>query len=500
MKRKGFTLLELILVIALIGSVTAIAFNFLFFGMRAQRIVVDEFEIQSSVRLFAEHINNTTRFATSAHTVPKSSFQTHNHRDPNWSYIGINNEGHVVLDEPGETLESPRKVKIIAEKKDGIEYKVSFHPIHNPDGTPHQTLMKFVIEGYRNDTMVIRMDSDVEVMNSHQIEHKGSIGDPAVALSFTKIDRDSPEFINVSPDAHIAMVIDVSGSMDWAMGGQGQSGDKRIDILKVKAHDMIDKLSNMGFDIYVTIVPFSDNANNPSQIRNVNKNNPNNGLDYIKTYITNLNPVGATNTGDGLRRAYYQLEVMGNDYMARPENSGLDPTKKYTYFTQHMMILVDGATNRETYSRNSTSVPSGGLYTGPNNVTNHTSIGSINRRDPFVSTGFLWWITYHGSQNNDAYVDLIGNNLIKNLTFTNKFGDTEQVIKSFVIGFSARTQDHISLDNIGEATNAKEFEQSNGTMKRFIIATDADELDFAFGSFTEEVSASLWSIYGPSLQ
>lgn len=500
MKRKGFTLIELVLVIALLGLTIVPTYNFLIYGTKAHTMAVDEFEIQSATRLFTEQVNNITRFATATHTVPKSSFQGADHRDPSWSYLGINSSGDVVLDEPGENEGDPRKVTVIAEKREGIEYTVEFLPAYRSDGSINDTLINFVIQGLKNGRVVMEMSSEVEVLNSLQIEHNSSMGDPAVALSFTRIDRDSPEFINVSPDAHVAMVIDVSGSMDWAMGGSGQGGDKRIDILKVKAHDMIDKLSNMGFDIYVTIVPFSDDSNNPSQIKNINKNNPNNGLEYIKTYITDLNPAGATNTGDGLRRAYYQLEVMGNNFMARPENSALDPTKKYTYFTQHMMILVDGATNRETYSRDSTSNPSGGLYTGPNDVTTHKSIGSINRRDPFVSTGFWWWTTYHGSQDNDAYVNLIGNNLIKNLTFTNKYGDTEQVIKPFVIGFSARPADHISLDNIGEATNAKEFEQPNGTIKRFIIATNSDELDFAFGSFTEEVSASLWSIYGPSLE
>lgn len=487
MKKRGFTLLELILTIALIGIVTSIAYNFLIFGARAHQLAIDEFEVQSSTRIFAENVNKITRFATSTHTVPKSSFQDLNHRDPNWSYIGIDKHGDVILDEPGSTLEAGRRITTIAKKTDGIAYSVSFLPVYRFDGSRHDTLMKFVIDGYKNGNKVMEMSSEIEVMNSHQIEHRGSLGDPAVALSFTNIDRDSPEFINVSPDAHIAMVIDVSGSMDWAMGGQGQSGDKRIIILKEKALNMVDKLSNMGFDIYVTIVPFSNNGDNPSQIKNINRNNPNNDLAYINNFIKNLKPDGSTNTGDGIRRAYYQLETMGNQFMLRPQNSHLEQAKKYTYFTQHMMILVDGETNQETETGyrsffgliwNRT-----GLYTGPNTVSGNSSSLRVTN-----------------TSNRNAYVDAIGNNLIKNLIYINKYGDTEQVIKSFVIGFSAVSADHASLENIGHATNAKEFEQPNGSIKRFIIATDADELDFAFGSFTEEVSASLWSIYGPSLQ
>lgn len=481
MKNKGVTLLELLIVIALIAIIIPIMYSFGIFGIKTHKISMDEFDIQSSSRIFADNVNNITRFATSTHTVPKSSFQDSNHRDPSWSYIGINSQGNVVLDEPGDSKDSPRKVTIIAEKKDGIEYSVKFLPVYK-DGNRHDTLMHFVIEGYKNNNKVINMVSEVEVMNSLQIEHNGSLSDPAVALSYTKIDRNSPEFINISPDAHIAMVIDNSGSMNLDMGGSHESGDKRIDILKNKAKEMITKLSNMGFDIYVTVVPFSNNANEPSQIYNINKNNPNNNIASINAFIDALDPDGATNTGDGLRRAYYQLQIMGNNFMAKPENDSLDPAKKYSYFTQHLMVLVDGETNRET--RRLTSLFNSELYTGSDIV--------------------YWWggiyVDGLGSSNRNRYVDEIGNKLIKNLKYINKDGISEQVIKSFVIGFSADSDDHVSLDNIGAATNGQEFVQKDTTIKRFIIATDAEELDFAFGSFTEEVSASLWSIYGPTLE
>lgn len=490
MKNKGVTLLELLIVIALIAVIIPIMYSFGIFGIKTHKISMDEFDIQSSSRIFADNVNNITRFATSTHTVPKSSFQDSNHRDPSWSYIGINSQGNVVLDEPGDSKDSPRKVTIIAEKKDGIEYSVKFLPVYK-DGKRHDTLMHFVIEGYKNNNKVINMVSEVEVMNSLQIEHKGSLNDPAVALSYTKIDRNSPEFINISPDAHVAMVIDTSGSMDWAMGGSNESGDKRINILKIKAKEMISKLSNMGFDIYVTVVPFSDNANEPSQIYNINKNNPNNNIASINAFIDALEADGATNTGDGLRRAYYQLQIMGNNFMSKPENASLDPTKKYSYFTQHLMVLVDGETNRETTYGSWNNhwfwgwrYTSDGLYTGSDLVGTG---GRPNIRSLSVS-------------NRNRYVDEIGNKLIKNLKYINKDGISEQVIKSFVIGFSAKSEDHVSLDNIGIATNGKEFVQKDTTIKKFIIATDAEELDFAFGSFTEEVSASLWSIYGPTLE
>jgi len=183
---------------------------------------------------------------------------------------------------------------------------------------------------------------------------------------------------------------------------------------------------------------------------------------------------------------------MGNNFMAKPENSSLDPAKKYSYFTQHLMVLVDGETNTETTYGSWDYIKRWGwiftsnsfLYTG---------------REP-VKIGEQYNIGTKSTWRPNRYVDEIGNKLIKKLKYKNKNGIDEQVIKSFVIGFSAKSQDHASLNNIGIATNGKEFVQKDTTIKRFIIATDAEELDFAFGSFTEEVSASLWSIYGPTLE
>ena len=117
MKNKGVTLLELLIVIALIAIIIPIMYSFGIFGIKTHKISMDEFDIQSSSRIFADNVNNITRFATSTHTVPKSSFQDSNHRDPSWSYIVINSQGNVVLDEPGDSKDSPRKVTILAEKK-----------------------------------------------------------------------------------------------------------------------------------------------------------------------------------------------------------------------------------------------------------------------------------------------------------------------------------------------------------------------------------------------
>ncbi len=485
--QKGLTVIELLLVLAMLSIVIAGSLNLLLFGNRAHRLVESEAQIQSSARLISEHINQVTRFATAAHTVPRSSFQDFDYRDPDWSYIGINKDGDVVIDLPG----SPREVTIIAEKQDDISYEIEFLRVYDEGGSLTDKIAGFSIKGFRNGVLVNTIFSQTEVLNALQVEHKGSTGNPAIALAFSNIEPGSPEFVQVTPDAHIAMVIDISGSMARNMSGNN-SGKSRITILKETLLPMIDKLSNMGFDIYVSLVPFGTNANNPLPFKNVNKNNsvnagyPDSGeLKDLINIVNALTPRtgggGWTNTGDGIRRAYWQLYNESQDYLSE------NPGSNHGDFTQHMMILVDGGTNTDSYYRCPVYYNSHGTwyyYFKHRNVDEYCpDVGALVR-------------SYTNSTNPaeaDLYVDKVGQDYVKQHTY-----DGEQIIKCFVIGFSALSGDHVSLHRIGNATNAKEFDH-NGTMKRFIIATDASELDFVFGNFVEEVSTSLWSIYGPKL-
>ena len=478
---KGFTLIEVVLTLAIFALVITIPTNFVLFGNKVQSLSIDETDIQASTRLTTEYINNITRFATKTHTIPRSSFQNSNDgvRDPNTSYIGITKEGHVVIDKPGANLGDPREIQYIAMKQAGIDYEITFDKVLDSNGKQLDTVLKFSITGKKDGKVVTQIVSDVEVLNSLNIDYLGTPSDPAVAIAFSMVEPGSQEWIEVSPDAYIAMVLDVSGSMAWDMNGiNNTTNDKRIAILKENANKMIDRLANMDFNVYISLVPFSDNANNPKTFYNVNVDSE---LASIKAEINNLSANGATNTGDGIRRAYYQLKNKTDPLIA----SGKD----YSDFTQHMMVLVDGATNRETREITGRGWFFGYYVTSDKHSkkdgnTNNTVVVGNNR---VVSV----------SENDDAYISFLGTNLIKNHTYVDE-GETKQVINSFVIGFSNRTADHNSLQDIGEAINGKMFEHS-GSMKPYIIATNAGELDFAFEQFEYEVENSLWVITRPQL-
>lgn len=481
--RKGVTLLELILALALIGIVIMIGTNIFIFGNTSQKLFVSEADVQANTRLVSEQINNILRFATKTHTIPRSSFQYSEDgvRDPITSYIGITKSGHVVIDEPGESGQ-PRKIQYIAKKQEGIDYEIVFDKVLGADGKEMDTVLSFSIVAKRDGKIVNEIVSKVDVLNSINIEHLGTPSDPAVAIAYSMIDPGSQEWIEMSPDAYITLVLDKSGSMAWDMDGKSTSinNKKRIEILKEKALKMIDRLAALDFNIYVSVVPFSDNANNPYDFKNLQEQDE---LNEVKTIINSLNANGSTNTGDGIRRAYYQLKNKADSLIS---SSQIDD---YSDITQHMMILVDGETNTET--RKITDA----WWFLWWHITEHITAENGNTNNNVVVGNKR---TVAVGDNNNDYVNFLGNNLIKPYKYTHE-GEEKQAINSFVIGFSNLSKDHNSLQAIGNSVLGKQFEHPDHSMKPYILATNADELDFAFEQFEYEVENSLWVITRPQL-
>lgn len=462
--RKGITLIELILALALVSVVIILGFNFLKFGTIVQSKSSSEVEVQSSMRLMSEHINKTIRFATKAHTIPKSSFQYSQDgvRDPITSYIGVTKEGHVVIDEPGENPEDPRVIQYIAKNDGDTKYEIEFYPVMDDSGKMIDKLLGYTVIGIREGKRVNQIKSEVEVLNALNIEHLGTSTDPAVALGYSMEKPGSQKWEKVSPEGYVTLVLDLSGSMKWGMDGpEDTTTETRIDILKDRAEIMIDKLASLDFNVYVSLVPFSNHANNPGNFKNVNTDKGR--ADIIKE-IKSFNAQGATNTGDGMRRAFHQL---------KDKTQGISSEKN---ITQHMMILVDGGTTHETREMGWFSYD---LYTGREDVGGfiRSTEGRIFGIDP------------------DRYVEKIGD-LIKAYKMK---PDEDQAIKTFVVGFSNRKADHSSLEKIGKATNAEKFNHGD-EVKPYILAKDADELDFAFEQFVKEVENNLWLIDRPKLR
>ncbi|MFA9399049.1 MAG: type II secretion system protein, partial [Clostridiaceae bacterium] len=87
-KKSGFTLLELIITIALLGLVSSMAFSMLNFGTTVLNKSEDEYEFQFSTRMTLAATSNIIRYSTAVFTIPQSSFRCDN-LDSGWDYIDI---------------------------------------------------------------------------------------------------------------------------------------------------------------------------------------------------------------------------------------------------------------------------------------------------------------------------------------------------------------------------------------------------------------------------
>jgi type II secretory pathway pseudopilin PulG len=195
---KGFTLLELILAMTLTMVVLVAVGSVMVFGANVHKKTMIELDIQANIRKVSDKVNATTRYATSTHAIPKSSFQDAAIRDPEWSYIGVNAAGEVVLDVPGPTPGSPRNVQVLAPAQDGVSYEIEFSRIEASPGVESTKMVGIKIVGYSDGQAVISIDTGIEILNSNQIENYGSDSDPAVALAFSTATVGSAEFISGS--------------------------------------------------------------------------------------------------------------------------------------------------------------------------------------------------------------------------------------------------------------------------------------------------------------
>ncbi len=107
--------------------------------------------------------------------------------------------------------------------------------------------------------------------------------------------------VNPQQEKEIVLIIDVSGSMEWDVYGNqtNQSSKKRITIAKNAAINFINNIAG-DEGVKVSLITYSNTA--------IVKKGLTTQLEDVKAEINSLVTGGGTNIGDGLRRAYYELE------------------------------------------------------------------------------------------------------------------------------------------------------------------------------------------------
>ncbi len=450
---RGFTLVELLVSVGLLSVVLTVGFSMLLFGNKMVKISEDEYDFQFATRTTLQATSSTIRYSTAVFTIPKSKFSAAN-LDGDWDYIGIvdTSDGEEIVKYIHNGSGGHDATVLIPAQKD-VSFKFVFTKT-NPSN--NNCLLQFTIktipagslDEYGKPKENLSITSEVESLNSLQVI------DPAAAVAFKPDDRTK------SVVGHVAMVLDTSGSMADNLNG-GTHGQSRISILKTEATAIINKFAQEE-NVDISLIPFATSANTSGNQIPAFYNAKTKTSDLISK-INALTAIGGTNTGDGLRRAYYALEAHNAEAVSR----GYKPSN-------YLIVLVDGVTTFASV----VSDHNRSFYIADGNVNDSGYLdrdrSEYNRNSQIAGNGSTL------DSDGTRYVNTIG-----------AYFKTGSFAKVYVIGFSALNRELDSVEDIAQACGA--------ASANVFVAGDEDALKTVFEEIEQDIVHDLWYLYGPDM-
>lgn len=450
--KAGFTLVELMVTIVLIAMVVGLANIFFNFSFVSEKKVEDEFELQANMRRASEVLNNAIRNATVTFTLPESVFEEA--KKTKWNYFGLEN-GNEIVQYTWNAGSGTHDRKVLLEADPGITYGLYF-----TQDQPGSKLLQFHLSCLPdgNDAKRIEIETELSALNSIAVDNGGSEGNPAVAVAYRSDPKPNPEVISTQQEVTIAiaLVLDDSGSMDFDMDGRrrGEWGydekNVRRTIMQREAKRLIEQFAPMK-NVKISVIPFATNANQTGAMLDC--------FTYKNELITKINGLkskGGTNTGDGLRRAYYKLAEYNED----------NPSKE---IVNYIILLTDGNPTYRSSTNTSSFIPM--ILDG--DCPDNKVFGSGQPNEPNMTQCM-------------DYVKLIGQNLVVGKSID---------IRTFVIGFSAVSSDiNRAIDIAQTACTSSSNAMRRGT---YYEAGSDIELENVFKTITSTILQETWHIYGP---
>lgn len=503
-KRKGLTLLELLLTLALISLIVVGGTNIIVLGTKTQKKTLSEFNVQSNVRIVSQKVNSIIRDSSGIFLLdkeyPSPSTDLKKYLSEGWNYLMLNEDKTKLIEWTWDGTE--HKEVILVDSLDTVSYKLTY----DKDSLANENrLLEFVLDVNVNGEWRT-IETELEGINTLQVVDR-SYGGIANTLAY----RSDPRLADVAvAEAAVSFVVDKSGSM----GSNLSPGKTRMAVLKDEATKMIEGLAEYD-NISFSISPFAGSANNSSgdnlnQMMNLKVHKDKfigNG-----SIVNNLTPNGNTNTGDGMRRGYHSII-----------NYNLANTDKTV--KNFMIILVDGETNRGTLTEkiNNVHKESGWFISSKPSVTingrvylYHSTSGILNYTHEYRwagqnSTTYLEKdgnidppTEYSNITDNTLYINgRILSSTSESKNYVNIIGELirgyrntrDDGIEVFVIGFSSDVTP-VGLQQIANATESKYGTQ--GTNYKYYKADTAEALETVLNEIKFQISEALWHIGGPN--
>ena len=444
---RGFTLVELMVTIALLVMVIFMAGSFINFSFNMEKKSEAEYDFQASMRQASRVITNELRNASVTFTLTDDFFS--GEKKEKWDYLGLEGNKEIVQYKWNPDTETHERIVLVS-SSEAISYNLTFSQVR-----ANSKLIGFTLEGINSDEEGKKqtIKSELSAMNSLAVDEGGSPDNPSVAVAYRSDPLPKPKemITDKKVTVLIAMVLDQSGSMADKM--DVKEGDEtikraRIAIMREKANNLIGGFSE---NYKVAIIPFANSANKPGDFKTCTAENK----EDINEHINKMKAEGGTNTGDGLRRAYHQIKKYNDD-------------NKTEEIVNYIILLTDG--NPTYYSSTKTKSYDAKLDDG--------ELGSDYRLGTGSESSSV------NINNSMKYVSDIGQKLIVGGAYN---------IRTFVIGFNDKPEGVSRGMEIAEYTNKKPADPN----EIYKEVSDDLELAKAFEEIKEMIHRELWHIYGP---
>lgn len=433
---SGFTLVELIIAMVLVGIIILTLVGFLSNGLTYHAYNSREFTVQTDVKYVTTHVAKTIKNATVTFIVTADDYKgTAEGLTPGWNYIGQNAEGTQLLEFTYNKQKKEHEVRLLTQGAPGMKYLITF----DKDNEVDDKLIDFDVKGWLNETSALsvdhnyRLSSRVSAEKANMVYSRAKPTKPGVALAY----RSDP--IPKGMQINLTLVLDNSGSMAWDMSGRENKPEKqrRITILKEETTKLIDDFVSIGF-VNIVLSPFGSTARQTSNLLNVVSDRK-----AIDKAIKDMYAEGGTNVGDGMRVGFHK--VFSSDKR--------DPLLEQR---DYVIILTDGAAN--AYFSNYPT--DNGRYTN-------------------------WKGGYDDPRSNIdralTYIQIVYN------YFQNRLD------KVYVIGFSAVSKEKELGNDIGRLTGGRGYPRANN----YYDASSSEDLRSIYEEIRGEITRELWYVMGP---
>lgn len=446
-RRKGITLVELIIVLAVMGLIFSLAGSMLVFSIKSHTIVEEEYQIQSNMRLASQVISNYIKESRAIFMLNSTQFDSNNLKNE-WDYFALSPDKTQVIQYQWDSVNNKHNTNVLADTYPGLVYSLEFNKTHSDSLLGGFSLKAVGSSG----NIKVAIDNELSALNSVVVDNTGNIAIPAVALAYRTHDIPDPN----KPRISVTLIIDKSGSMAWDLAGNNLSGgygnpNSRLSIMRARTLDLINELETIG-NVNVAVVPFASSANKSGNYHNLYNINSNKST--VDNLVNGINEAsGGTNIGDAMRRAYY----IHNTF--KINNSGS--------LLHYNIQLMDG---NPTYW----SETNAGAY--------RYSDGDIDN-SYIDGTGQETEVNMNSSM---SYIRSIGNQLYK-------LGNVQ--IKTFVIGFSANSHNISRLSSIaGYVTSST----NPSIVGQYYEASSSEALEQVYKDISKNIEMDAWHIFGPN--